>query len=443
MKKKILAVAAAVVLLAACFFIYRIWNARKAASSAVEAYNAAAQEYNDAISPYNEAAAGIADENTKLQTALDSADAVLKKGGEAYEPDTQKKLEKAVKKARKSLTEAPVLIDPFEIRTVPAVFSTKELALLQDEAETAREMAEDAKGKIPAVPEVPDFSEEINEVGTAQKNYENSIRMLANITKPSDRFVKERLERIKTVIQAEAVTPENDPNGLLGKKDGYIGCVYFLDESVDQSLLPKEAFSKKEKKEKKDTADEAMSADTAATVSEAASADTAGTEAEAASSDRAGTEAEAASADTAGTEAEASSADTAGTETEAEASSADTAGTEAEAASSDRAGTETEAEESSADTAAAAAEAVPAARENGADVVMIGTAGGGAVEVFASREEAEKRAEYISFFEGSVMDAGSCTVEGTCLIRTSKYLSGDQQEKLTKKIREALLAVDD
>ena len=393
MKKKILAVAAAMVLLAACFFIYRIWNARKAASSAVEAYNAAAQEYNDAISPYNEAAAGIADENTKLQTALDSADAVLKKGGEAYEPDTQKKLEKAVKKARKSLTEAPVLIDPFEIRTVPAVFSTKELALLQDEAETAREMAEDAKGKIPAVPEVPDFSEEINEVGAAQKNYENSIRMLANITKPSDRFVKERLGRIKTVIQAEAVTPENDPNGLLGKKDGYIGCVYFLDESVDQSLLPTEAFSKKEKKEKKDTADEAMSADTAATVSEA--------------------------------------------------TSADTAGTEAEAASSDRAGTETEAEASSADTAAAAAEAVPAAREGAADVVMIGTAGGGAVEVFASREEAEKRAEYISFFEGSVMDAGSCTVEGTCLIRTSKYLSGDQQEKLTKKIREALLAVDD
>ena len=429
MKKKILAVAAAVVLLAACFFIYRIWNARKAASSAVEAYNAAAQEYNDAISPYNEAAAGIADENTKLQTALDSADAVLKKGGEAYEPDTQKKLEKAVKKARKSLTEAPVLIDPFEIRTVPAVFSTKELALLQDEAETAREMAEDAKGKIPAVPEVPDFSEEINEVGTAQKNYENSIRMLANITKPSDRFVKERLGRIKTVIQAEAVTPENDPNGLLGKKDGYIGCVYFLDESVDQSLLPKEAFSKKEKKEKKDTADEAMSADTAATVSEATSADTAGTEAEAASSDRAGTEAQAASADTAGTQAQATSADT--------------AGTEAEAASSDRAGTETEAEASSADTAAAAAEAVPAAREGAADVVMIGTAGGGAVEVFASREEAEKRAEYISFFEGSVMDAGSCTVEGTCLIRTSKYLSGDQQEKLTKKIREALLAVDD
>ena len=441
MKKKILAVAAAVVLLAACFFIYRIWNARKAASSAVEAYNAAAQEYNDAISPYNEAAAGIADENTKLQTALDSADAVLKKGGEAYEPDTQKKLEKAVKKARKSLTEAPVLIDPFEIRTVPAVFSTKELALLQDEAETAREMAEDAKGKIPAVPEVPDFSEEINEVGTAQKNYENSIRMLANITKPSDRFVKERLGRIKTVIQAEAVTPENDPNGLLGKKDGYIGCVYFLDESVDQSLLPKEAFSKKEKKEKKDTADEAMSADTAATVSEATSADTAGTEAEASSADTAGTEAEAASADTAGTQAQAASADTAGRQ--AQASSADTAGTEAEAASSDRAGTETEAEASSADTAAAAAEAVPAAREGTADVVMIGTAGGGAVEVFASREEAEKRAEYISFFQGSVMDAGSCTVEGTCLIRTSKYLSGDQQEKLTKKIREALLAVDD
>ena len=97
----------------------------------------------------------------------------------------------------------------------------------------------------------------------------------------------------------------------------------------------------------------------------------------------------------------------------------------------------------SADTAATAAEAVPAKREGGADVVMIGTAGGGAVEVFASKEEAEERAEYISFFQGSVMDAGSCTVEGTCVIRTSKYLSGDQQEKLTGKIRDALLAVED
>lgn len=98
MKKKILAVAAAVVLLAACFFIYRIWNARKAASSAVEAYNAAAQEYNDAISPYNEAAAGIADENTKLQTALDSADAVLKKAERHMSPTHRKNWRRQLRK---------------------------------------------------------------------------------------------------------------------------------------------------------------------------------------------------------------------------------------------------------------------------------------------------------------------------------------------------------
>ena len=92
--------------------------------------------------------------------------------------------------------------------------------------------------------------------------------------------------------------------------------------------------------------------------------------------------------------------------------------------------------------AAAAGEAAPK-KKSSIDVVMIGTAGGGAVESYSSREEAEKRAEFISFFEGSVMDAGSCAIEGTCLIRTSKYLDEEGQEKLTRAVREALLTVDE
>ena len=45
--------------------------------------------------------------------------------------------------------------------------------------------------------------------------------------------------------------------------------------------------------------------------------------------------------------------------------------------------------------------------------------------------------------DGSVMDAGSCAIEGTCLIRTSKYLDEEGQEKLTRAVREALLTVDE
>ena len=73
---------------------------------------------------------------------------------------------------------------------------------------------------------------------------------------------------------------------------------------------------------------------------------------------------------------------------------------------------------------------------------MLGTNGGGAVEIFATEEAAKARAQRLAFFTGSVMDAGSVAVEGTCVIRTSNYLDSEAQSKLTDKIREALLSVD-
>ena len=100
---------------------------------------------------------------------------------------------------------------------------------------------------------------------------------------------------------------------------------------------------------------------------------------------------------------------------------------------------ETAKEAGSGDTAAKAAEEAPKEK---IDVVMIGTAGGGAVEVFASKKDAKERIEYLEFFDGSVMAAGSYDLEGTCVIRTSKHLSEEDQKKLTKAVREALLEVD-
>ena len=448
MKKKAIGIAAALLVLAAGFFIYTVWSARAEASAAVEAYNSAAQDYNDTIAPYNQAASEIAEVNGELQAVLDSAKAVLDKGEEAYEPDTQDLLESAVQKAEKVFAEVPVQIDPFEMRNVPAGFSTDQLELAQHEAETAQKAVEESLEKIPEVPEVPDYTQEMEAVRSAQKNYEKSVRKLANITSPPDSFVKERLERIDTVVQAEAVSEGNDPNGLLGTKGGYLGCVYFLDERIDRSLLPQEAFEKDGKKASEDekapesSSEEASSAADSAT--EEAAASEGGTAAETA---EAGTAA-AAEGETVTETAAAAEGRTAETAAAAEGeTAAETAAavegvtaaavegeTAAEAGASAGSGTAAE--------AAAAGEAAPK-KKSSIDVVMIGTAGGGAVEIYSSREEAEKRAEYISFFDGSVMDAGSCAIEGTCLIRTSKYLDEEGQEKLTRAVREALLTVDE
>ena len=470
MKKKVIGIAALLAAAAAIFFAYRVFSAKSSASNAVEAYNAAVREYNAAIAPFNEAASGIADANNTLQGVLDAAQAVLDKGEKAYEPDTQDELESAVKKAGKAFAEVPVQIDPLEEQALPVSFSTKELELAQHEAETALNAVGEAREKIPDVPDVPDYKKELDAVRTAQKKYEDSVQKLANVTSPPDSFVMERVEKIKTVAAAEAVTADNDPNGLLGKNGGYIGCVYFLDERVDRDLLPQEAFAKEHEKAAEDgddagsesseeaaasagteesSSDDAADSTGAAESSEAAASGGTAESSEAAASGgtaesseqaeaQAGTTAGSEAAESAGTEA-ASNETAASTGTEAAsnetAAGADTAAASAESASTAAAAEETAAPENPSGTAAV--------KENNIDVVMIGTAGGGAVEVFATEEEAKNRAEYIAFFDGSVMEAGPCLVEGTCVIRASRHLEAEDQQKLLREVRDALLSVEE
>ena len=459
MKKKVIGIAALLAAAAAIFFAYRVFSAKSSASNAVEAYNAAVREYNAAIAPFNEAASGIAEANNTLQGVLDAAQAVLDKGEKAYEPDTQDELESAVKKAGKAFAEVPVQIDPLEEQALPVSFSTKELELAQHEAETALNAVGEAREKIPDVPDVPDYKKELDAVRTAQKKYEDSVQKLANVTSPPDSFVMERVEKIKTVAAAEAVTADNDPNGLLGKNGGYIGCVYFLDERVDRDLLPQEAFAKEHEKAAEDgddagsesseeaaatagteesSSDDAADSTGAAESGEEAAASAGTAESSEQAEAQAGTTAGSEAAESAGTEAASGeTADNAGTEAASRetAASADTEAASAEAAATAAAAEETAAPENPSGTAAV--------KENNIDVVMIGTAGGGAVEVFATEEEAKNRAEYIAFFDGSVMEAGPCLVEGTCVIRASRHLEAEDQQKLLREVRDALLSVEE
>lgn len=68
-----------------------------------------------------------------------------------------------------------------------------------------------------------------------------------------------------------------------------------------------------------------------------------------------------------------------------------------------------------------------------------GTDAGGAIEVFSSTKDAEKREKYLATFDGSgALDSGSHVVLGTVLIRTSNELTATQQKKLTNQISDKL-----
>lgn len=54
---------------------------------------------------------------------------------------------------------------------------------------------------------------------------------------PTDDYVISRLKLIGTITDIKAVTEDHDPNGLLHKQGGYIGCIYFRDSEVNWSRL--------------------------------------------------------------------------------------------------------------------------------------------------------------------------------------------------------------
>lgn len=74
----------------------------------------------------------------------------------------------------------------------------------------------------------------------------------------------------------------------------------------------------------------------------------------------------------------------------------------------------------------------------GADLIGKGTAAGGAIEVYANEEDAQKRETYLSAFDGGVLSSGSHRVIGTTLIRTSDELTATQQKNLEQKIIDAI-----
>lgn len=69
-------------------------------------------------------------------------------------------------------------------------------------------------------------------------------------------------------------------------------------------------------------------------------------------------------------------------------------------------------------------------------VIKMGNVGGGAVEVFATVEDAEARNLYLATFDNTDLKPGSHCVVGTIVVRTSPYLTDDQQIDLTNKIIE-------
>lgn len=70
----------------------------------------------------------------------------------------------------------------------------------------------------------------------------------------------------------------------------------------------------------------------------------------------------------------------------------------------------------------------------GNSLIDKGTDAGGAIEIFANKEDALKRCDYLSQFDGTVLYSGSYAIIGTMVVRTSYKLDTSEQIKVTDAI---------
>lgn len=74
---------------------------------------------------------------------------------------------------------------------------------------------------------------------------EQATLVVKQITAPSGEWVTDRLSRVEAIAGTQAVTEEKNPDGLLGKENGYSDCIYFTvaaaipDEVPGDSIVAK------------------------------------------------------------------------------------------------------------------------------------------------------------------------------------------------------------
>lgn len=119
------------------------------------------------------------------------------------------------------------------------------------EASTTAASAQEAEEKVPEIPKQTkeiirasdklnpdiDYSAQIEALKKAKTDFSNSIQQLKQVTKPEESFVITRLQTVDEITGIQAVTEDNDLNGMLNKAGGYTADVYFTSSNVDQSQV--------------------------------------------------------------------------------------------------------------------------------------------------------------------------------------------------------------
>jgi hypothetical protein len=157
---------------------------------------------------FNLAVSELEQKNTSLDAVFSSAQDVLDSGKTALDASLFTTLQTTISEVRESKT-LPLPIPETTAEILAAIEAMK----------------------------IIDYSDNINEIITAQTNLSNSIIQYEQVTNPTGDFVINRIKNIETIVDIQGVTEDNDPNGNLNKQGGYTSTTYFSSSLIDQASV--------------------------------------------------------------------------------------------------------------------------------------------------------------------------------------------------------------
>lgn len=162
--------------------------------------------HDNAISQFEHAKTVVDNENKVLDDAVTSAQAVIDSNETAYDETVLTDLQTEISSLKESKRVVPELPK-----------NTQEII--------------DAAHKLQ---EPLDYSNELKNLESKRMTAENSIKQYQQIIHPTGDFVILRLKEVPSIVNIQAVTEENDPNGLLNKAGAYTSATYFSTDKVNQ-----------------------------------------------------------------------------------------------------------------------------------------------------------------------------------------------------------------
>ena len=163
--------------------------------------------HKEAVDAYNVVVGGIQEKNDQLDGEIKKLQELVDNEDKSLDETTID----AAKEALKNAGASEIVIEEMPKSTKDILRKTKELS-------------------VPV-----DYSDELTALTTAYTNLENSKKQYKQVVNPSEEFVMQRILTVDDVVDARAVTEDQDPNGNLHKSGGYTSTVYFESKNVDQS----------------------------------------------------------------------------------------------------------------------------------------------------------------------------------------------------------------